>query len=296
MREYKSKLDALAKVIGSLFNGEGPDILGLAEVANDVVLNELARLLPSKYQILSSNPVIPTQTGLGLLVREGVLHSIIPVAVQKPVDSARPRCIVIKCLIRSGGTPFFIAVNHWKSRLSSGRNAITDSADRKETAQWLGDLLAGYKSEICAIVMGDFNAEPCDSVFAETRTRSVRTFDKALGSKATPAYLYNTGWRFLTEPDFWEDSQKPGFKEERPKTTHDGAPNLVFDQLLVSGGALKGPPLKLIERSVCYFCEGTAKYTKKGALRPQRWEFANGCPSGVSDHFPLIALFELLEN
>ena len=275
-----------------MFCNTGPDVLGLAEVQNDSVLLEITKRLPWKYKIFFSNSLDPKLTGLGMIVRDGVFKTTEQVDVQKPLIMARPRCFVAECKFSRKSDKILLVVNHWKSRYQRRGSVFTDSADREQTARWLGDLIARYPPRTCVIVIGDFNTEPCDSVFSESKMRTVRTFSKLLWSKSSPVYLYNTAWKFIIEPNHWEDTQQPGFRETRPKTTMP-EPNLIFDQLLVSGAAFKDGPLKFMESSLSYCCVGTQKFVG-GSLRPKRWSFLQGIADGCSDHFPIMAQFEIV--
>ncbi|MGH7140164.1 MAG: endonuclease/exonuclease/phosphatase family protein, partial [Pirellulales bacterium] len=278
-------------------NGQGPDLLGLAEISTRSLLDELAAKLPGKYLKVWEPPAKATQTGLALLGRDNVFAQLQPVAVQRPPGLARPRCLVVHCELIGKLEPVLVAVNHWKSRMpAEASGQLHDADDRRESARWLGDLLANSQPGTAAVVLGDFNAEPWEPPFNEVGLRSVRFFSTALYASATPAYLYNTAWRFMTEPDFWEEARLPHYQEPRPKTSHGKGAWLIYDQLLVSAGALRTGPIELVEKSVQYHCQNnlTSRRTNRGALRPLPWQTAaGGGYVGTSDHFPLLAVFKL---
>jgi hypothetical protein len=140
--------------------------------------------------------------------------------------------------------------------------------------------------------MGDFNAEPYEAPFSETALRAVRFFSTALWTCATPRYLYNTAWRHLPEPDLWEtvEANPETYKPSRPRTSFDRPPKL-YDQLLVSGRALRGGPITLIEGTVTYHIDVD---TCGENLKPLRWNYQEGTmPMGASDHFPLLSTFRI---
>lgn len=163
-----------------------------------------------------------------------------------------------------------------------------DAADRKDSARWLGDLLSTTHLS-CAVVMGDFNAEPYESPFNQTGLRAVRFFSTTLWSQATPAYLYNTAWRFLPEPDYWESASQPGYRVPRPRGSFDSSPPVIFDQIMVSGRALRNGPITLVEDSVYYYTDPPA--ATQPNLKPQRWD--SNSFVGASDHLPLVAKFTI---
>lgn len=293
--EIDAKVDALATAIRAFFHGKGPDLLGLAEISTRRLLDELATKLPGRYLKVWEPPAIATQTGLALLARDTVFARLHKVAVQRPVVIARPRSLVVRCELTGDVEPILVAVNHWKSRRPAEATALrSDELDRRETARWLGDFLAKSRREATVIVFGDFNAEPWEPLFREVGLRAVRIFSKVLYWRATPAYLYNAAWRFMTEPDFWEDASHANYQEPRPKTSHGEGEWLIFDQLMVSARALRNGPIELLEKTVEYSCQDklTSRRTNRGTLRPLGWQVAtDGSFVGTSDHFPILAVF-----
>ena len=97
----------------------------------------------------------------------------------------------------------------------------------------------------------------------------------------------------MTEPESWEDAGQPGYIESRPKTTHGASTTNVFDQLLVSGRALRNGPLTLLERTLDLFRNSkTLRQSATGVLRPRQWVYVSKAEhDGSSDHFPLLATF-----
>lgn len=288
--ELDEKLDVLGGVINAFFGGDGPDVLGLAEVNTERILLDLVGRLNDPYFHVWEDAGTSDQTGLGLIARESRFLDLTLLDTQRPSVAARPRSMIVRCELTGNPEPFLVIVNHWKSRL--GPPAL-HNADRLQTADWLGDYLANANNVTCALVLGDFNAEPFESPFSELRLRGRRTFSNALWSNATPAYLYNTAWKIMTEPESWEDSRQPGYVESRPKTTHGDSGVNVFDQLLVSGRALRNGPLTLQEKTLDLFRNHrTLKQSTAGTLRPRKWNYVSQSEhDGSSDHFPLLATF-----
>ena len=296
--ELSAKLDALAETIDSFFGGRGPDILALAEVHNDRILDQLRTRLVDSYRSVWEPALMAGQSGLGALARTTVVSGLTIQDAQRPSRMARPRSVVLFCSLKASPEPFLLVVNHWKSQMPAQRGAVfTSPRDRQESARWLGDYLSQCHRNTCALVLGDFNCEPVDAPFNEIHLRSTRFFSTALRSPDRPACLYNASWRFLTEPTLWDAHAGPGPAppEPRPKTTHvDG--NLVWDQLMVSGRALKNGPIRLLERTVDYHRDArTSRHNKLGILKPVRWAYQDAARnSGTSDHYPLVAEFEIL--
>jgi endonuclease/exonuclease/phosphatase family metal-dependent hydrolase len=287
--ELDAKLDVLADEIDSFFGGDGPDVLGLAEVHTETVLLDLlGRLRHLDHYVWEDGT--HDQTGLALLVRSDRFANLRIAEVYRKTFASRPRYIVVRCELQGVQEAFSIVVNHWKSRMPA---STSHELDRQETADELGDYLANRSPETCIVVLGDFNAEPFESPFGELRLRAKRTFSNALWTGGTPAYLYNNAWRLLREPDFWEDASAAGYQEPSPKTTHSDSGVYVFDHLLVSGRALRNGPLTLLEKTVLlHLSARTSRRNRNGVIRPRPWKYSS--PSnheGSSDHLPLLATF-----
>jgi exonuclease III len=288
--ELEAKLDRLAACINSFFGeGEPPDLLALAEVNTVDLLNRLgSKLVKGPYRILWEKPGKHDQTGLGVLARDPIVNLEI-VDAQRPLASARPRCLILRCAL-IGDISFVFVVNHWKSQLPSPDGKLASDADRKETALWLRDTLDELEDK-CILLIGDFNAEPMEMYFDTLHLPCFRHFSKViLGNSKV---FYNTAWRYLAEPFYWEEwASNPKLKEPRPKRTHSGG-FVIWDQLMVSAGALKDGPIKLLEKTVRYYISHfNARHNKNGVLEPMRW--TDGEVIGASDHFPLLAEFEIL--
>jgi hypothetical protein len=230
------------------------------------------------------------QTGLGILAREPIVD-LQYVDSQRVTSLSRPRCLLARCLLANGRS-FLIAANHWKSRIPSTTFGLNDHQDRLQSARWIRDTIKGL-GETCVLLLGDFNAQPTESYFDDYHLRCTYHFSKANYSAGSLDRFYNTAWRFLTEPFHWEDwyARTPRPKEHRPKRTHFGA-FVIWDQLLLSGYALKNGPIQLQERSARYFAgPHNSRYNRDGVLEPVPWSHRGGTPNGASDHFPVLAEF-----
>jgi hypothetical protein len=296
--ELEAKIGNTAAILNRMSEGECPDLLGLAEIGSKRIFDILSDRLNGEYLRLWEPPGKEDQTGLGILARTSIFSGLERMAVQRPMTFARPRVLLASAAMASTEEKLLVAVNRWKSRMF-GQGPLPQ-IDREESARWLGEELANSERETCAIVMGDFNAEPYEREFGEVQLRALRTFScgsGALWPGATPAYLYNSAWRFLPEPLYWEDWKSSGGILPRPRTSHASSPPVIYDQLLVSGRALMHGPIELIEKSVRYYCDDdTAFRNRLGNLLPKRWAYEeSGNWQGASDHFPLLATFKIRE-
>ena len=291
-QELEAKIATTARVINRFFAGTGPHLLGLPEIQSEQLLARVRQQLQGDYVYLWAPSHMPTNSGLGLLARTDEISAIEVLDVCSPVELARPRIMIAQCSIRHHDETILIIVNHWKSNVRHSNNILSPESDRMETARWLGDWLGRQLRSTCVVAMGDFNAEPFEPPFSEMGLRSVRFFSTALWSNATAAYLYNTAWRHLPEPELWEsvETGEEGRPPLRPTTSFDSSPPKLYDQVLVSGRALRSGPITLLESSVSYYVD---QDTCSKNLKPLRWDYQDGKGTGVSDHFPILSTFRI---
>jgi endonuclease/exonuclease/phosphatase family metal-dependent hydrolase len=297
-KEYDAKVETLADIINSFFEKKGPDILGLAEVGTREALNDLSTKLNWQYRVIWEGcNSKDDNTGLALLARKETIAAI-SLRTRYPEEKAsRPKFIVVECSFPNSKEKVVVAVNHWASRIYE-----TSSQSREITAIELNSFMrilscSRPPGQIpCQIVLGDFNSEPFEDYFNAAHLDSTRFHHKAL-CKAKTGPLYNTAWRLLPEPHSWKGPRPDGFQDSRPKSSHSGSSWVIFDQLLVTKDALLGNPLQLREESVQYYWKDKRlhHFTKDGGILPKKWKFdaKSSKPEGVSDHFPLVATFDL---
>lgn len=296
--ELDAKTEILASVIGRFFDNRGPDLMGFAEAGNRNILDGIVRRLSPGYVVLWEPCARYNQSGLGVIWRPELISDLSRVDGECPSMLARPRTLVSDVRLRQTGHRFLFCVVHWKSRLQNPRGTpFSDAEERMNSARWLADLLGSHDRGNSTILIGDFNAEPIESPFFGAGLRASRHFGRAIWGGTASTHLYNTAWRFLCEPDYWENTQIEGFREKRPKTSFGRSEKLILDQLLVSGRLLKNGPLRLREASIRFHLDtDTAEFTKGGRIRAKSWHYEaiTGSHSGASDHMPLLAEFELV--
>ena len=234
-------------------------------------------------------------TGLGIVGRDDRIASLKLLDVWRPTAAARPRVILVECQLRSVSRPVWIVVNHWKSRLTKQKQTSTpDWQDRLDAADWLGRRLDLAGAMQCVVVLGDFNCEPTERPFNTLQLRGTRHASTAIKSAKAASTLYNSAWRYVSEPDPWQHPRPAGFLASRPRATC-GEGSVIFDQLLVSKDALLGRPLALRESSITYHHRSqNLRYNKTGHIKPVGWsESKNGKFIGASDHLPVLATFDV---
>jgi len=188
---YEKKIQDLARVIASIPGDELPALLGLAEVENRKVLEDLIHtevLKEAGYRIIHEDGVDPRGIECALIYRPDLFtylaHEYIPIE-----DSQDPEYLYRDILYVSGrapdGSTLHIFMNHWKSR--SGGVAETENK-RMFSASTLQKQLDSLRTEdpdFRVLLMGDYNDEPTN--------RSISEGLRALNKRRNiyPGELYN---------------------------------------------------------------------------------------------------------
>ncbi|MCK5136441.1 MAG: endonuclease [Bacteroidales bacterium] len=215
-KRYDKKLTDLARVILSIPEKELPAIIGLAEVENRKVLEDLSNnrgIRRGGYEIVHDQGEDPRGIECALLYRPELFkyksHEYIP--IEDPVD---PDYIYRGILHVKGtgpdGSNLHIFMNHWKSR-SGGQNET--ERQRMFSAITLRkqlDMLLSRESNFKVIIMGDFNDEPTNRSIINGLSASNKRKNIHLGEhfnlhydmhniKGEGTYSYQGNWNMLDQ-------------------------------------------------------------------------------------------------
>lgn len=166
-QRYLDKLSKLSKVILELNSGIGPDLLGVGEIENRKVLEDLTQktsLKDKEYGIVHYDSPDKRGIDVALLYKKknfNVLGSK-TIAVSIPQDTFYTRDILLVKGILNKKDTLYVFVNHWPSR-RGGKEASDDK--RKHAANCLRnatDSLLKLNPSAEILAMGDFNDEPTD--------------------------------------------------------------------------------------------------------------------------------------
>lgn len=163
---YKTKLEHLAKVLGALCDSVEPIAIGLAEVENEKVLQDLiAQPALKKFNLGIVHHDSPDERGIdvALLYNRDRLEASFDAVLPVPLEGDKTRDIVYLKGFMDEAYPVWIFVNHWPSR-RDGKPA--SDPKRIVAAKVLKDKINNlYVGEPYSrvIVMGDLNDNPGDS-------------------------------------------------------------------------------------------------------------------------------------
>lgn len=269
-RKYESKLQNLSKVLGSLSRDlvpQGPAFIGVAEVENGRVLNDLMKQSAlSNYRFIHYEG--PDQRGIDCALlydpkQFEVTHSKLVFSIPFEGETAHLTRGFLVVDGRLDGERLCVIVNHWPSR--GAKSPVRLHAARQVKA--LKDSLMRDDKRLKLIVMGDMNDDPMDESMKE------------LGARKYPQQVKK---RDFYNP-WWETLEDKGIGT----LLYRGKWNL-FDQIVVSKRLLKARKgLKYDHNEVFirdYLIQQKGKY--KGY--PLRTYSGRTWLNGYSDHFPVI--------
>lgn len=273
---YAAKLSNMAKAIagiGSEIYADGPAIIGLAEMENYQVLEDLINTPPLDklgYQIVHYDSPDERGIDVALLYKPGAFK-VINSTSNRLVIPGEPKFFTRDQLVVTGeldGDLINVIVNHWPSRRSAPEY-------RKAAARLslhLSDSLDRVQKNAKTFIMGDLNDDPTDSsVFVVLGAKGMKDQVKKQG-------LFNPMWQIHHEGY--------GTLEYR------GNWNL-FDQIIVSEELIspKGKGWKF-EKAAIYSPPFLKEQTGKYAGNPWRTYVGKKYLGGYSDHLPVYLILE----
>lgn len=278
--KFDKKLSNLSKIIRSMNNGNGPDILGVCEVENRYVLEQLSKRFLSdlNYSIVHYDSKDPRGIDVGLLYKKEKFSYISSEPI-KVFLQGNTRDILFTNL-KYKDEVLHIFVNHWSSR----RGGEAESEPRRIRAATVlrakVDSLLNSDKKSNIIIMGDFNDMPDNKSILMTLMAIPFECDEL--SPEYTSNLYNTAYK--------------KYAQGIGSYFHQGKFNML-DQIIISKGLLD-------KKKLDYLCDSfevisnelnttrSGKY--KGAPYPT---FGSGrYLGGYSDHFPVGAIFNYMNK
>lgn len=275
---YRHKLKHMAEVIvqiGSEMFPGGPAVLGVSEVENRSVLEDLITTPPlkaSNYKIIHYDSPGYRGIDVALLYRPQFFRVLSSRSVRltipdKPYFKTRDQLVVTGLL---DGDTIHLIVNHWPSRRGGEKRSLPYRMAAAKLARSIIDSIRSVQPGARVILMGDLNDDP-DS----------KSVAKGLGAKGSKKHL---------KPDDLFDPMFELYRQGIGTLAYRDSWNL-FDNFIVT------PPLVASDRSAWVIYR--AKIFNKPFLQQTSGRFA-GYPfrtyvggnfmGGYSDHFPVYLI------
>lgn len=276
------KLDQLASIIVQLFEGAGPDLLGVCEVENENVLALLAGLLndglPQRnYVVVAHDSPDARGIDVSFLVDNAVLSAT--AQGYHVIDKLSPTrdLFWIEASVKPAGPSFVVVGNHWPSRSGGQYSSEPFRMMTGETLSYvLGKLLDKDSGDpnLPVLLMGDFNDEPFNRAIQEY-LRGSR--DRGRVMRAASPMVHNLMW--------------PLMSGHNPGTYRYSSDWNMLDQLLGTRGIINiQSDVKVLPDTVEIvrlpeMLKGKTAQAPRSFGRPSK---ASGYDrDGYSDHFPI---------
>jgi predicted extracellular nuclease len=289
----KRKIGQLAKIIrhDNFNGGEGPDLLGVCEVENEVVLQKLVDKIkewPGKaarnYRVVHENT--NDRRGIDIafiydadrfeIERISVANSaktrnaVFSHALQK--RTATRDLLQANFLLKTGGEKLVIIGNHWPARVGGQYASEPYRMMAGETLAYFHERIRQLNGEnVALLALGDFNDEPFDR---SLRQYALAVRERGMVTRARSPKLLNLMW------DLMGDGVASHY--------YGSTPNML-DQILVSKGILTGNSgLKIVEDSVEVFRPKIMRTSTQNPT-PRRYGGMGKeiDKDGFSDHYPI---------
>lgn len=164
---FKQKRNNLYKTLVALGEGDLPAVVGLCEVENEYVLNELIYKTPLKngnYQVVHYESPDNRGIDVALLYRKDKLRLFHSEAIPL-IDSLDPSFVtrdILFCGFLTATDSLYVYVNHWPSRYGGQVETIGKRKLAALTLRQHIDRLLLKQANAKIVIMGDFNDSPED--------------------------------------------------------------------------------------------------------------------------------------
>lgn len=275
-KKYHRKIYYIAKVMIALGKGNAPDIIGLAEIENKRVLDDLCKRSPLKkyhYQSIHYDSGDRRGIDVAMLYRKDRIKILnaAPIKITFPFEPQSENRDILSVMIQlPNHDTLYVFVNHWTSRYGGYAATIPKRNFYASVLKEKTDSLYSRFSNPYILIMGDFNDYPDnESMHNILKARSPEEMDKSHLINLMYDYheMANTGSHKYE--DFWG----------------------CLDQIIVSGNLLKcGFSLKIIDKKAHILKEPfmVTPDEKYGGDKPFRTFSGPRYLGGYSDHLPVF--------
>ncbi|MEI7499553.1 MAG: endonuclease/exonuclease/phosphatase family protein [Bacteroidota bacterium] len=270
---YFLKLKNIARALISIDSTNLPAVIGLAEVENIAVVNDLiSKTLLDKgnWGVILEEGSDPRGIDVAMLYRKDVMKYIGHSAFSSAA-SFKSRSVLYVRLADAKKDTFHLFVNHWKSRSGGAPETEYQRVENATTLKSIIDSVLSRNSNAKIVIMGDFNDEPNNKSLSEV-----------LGAGKPDKKIASTGLYNLFYELFMKGEGTIYYKDWD-----------MFDQIIVSGNLLikkrKGtfilPPYGYIFKP-----DWILYKNKKGEMVPNRTAGTKEYFGGFSDHLPVYTI------
>ncbi len=281
---YLRKLQDLAAVLSETGDRHLPAIIGLCEVENLKVVEDLAitgRLKHGRYSAVHYDSPDARGIDVALLYQpsEFSVKGSTPIAVKLPGKSRLSTRDILHVWGRTTNDELLhIFVNHWPSKAGGVEQTRSGRMAAARVLRSITDSLFRLDANTKIIIMGDFNDTP-DDVETYCRTSLLNTYGRTSLLKAVhPDSLTHPSLVNLMYPAHLRGEGTYNFR---------GSWEMI-DHIIVSSSLLSGRGIRVENAAGHVFNPDWITFTNsRGQKVPNRTYVGNRYEGGISDHFPV---------
>jgi predicted extracellular nuclease len=277
-KRYYAKINNIAKVVSSAGEWGAPAMIGMCEVENEKVIEDLIRHSPLKktnYRFVVTHSPDRRGINVALLYQREVFkylgHHAYTIRFPYNKNKATRDILHVTGQVASRDT-VDVFVCHFPSRIGGETESEPDRLYTASILKSKVDSLMHIRRKAHIILMGDFNDEPSNNSIAQVLNAS------PVSRKPEAQKLYNL---------FHSFEKKTG------SYRYKGQWNML-DQIIVSGNLIAGKgSFKVLPYSATIFSRNFMLTEDKtyGGKRPQKTFNGMKYEGGYSDHLPVFADF-----
>lgn len=271
--KYKQKLKNIATVVAGIAGADGPAIVGLSEIENRQVLEELIDTPPLRkygYNIIHRDMDGPQGLDVALIYRPKLFKPSATESISVSLEDGYKTRDILQVKGELRGELVTVYVNHWPLQTRTRRGRTNGSRQRTAATTLRREIEKQQAADPNAkiIVMGDFDAEPKSEVMQKSLLATGRpnpAYSKELFNTHFISYVNGLG-SYLYRGDFQ-----------------------MLDQILISKSLLNGQGgLQYVRGSAGIHNPVSIKYTFGKYRESPTPTFQNNIYlGGYSDHFPV---------
>ena len=271
-----------ARIIRSMNNGKGPDLLGVCEVEHESVLDSMISKYLSDINYKVAYLESPDNRGIdnGLIYNADKFKVISVSGDTVHLSDGYPTRLILGVkLLTNNNDTLIVYVNHWPSRRGGEEKSEPNRVSAAETlrSSVQKDFMKNPNSKI--IIIGDFNDEPGNNSILKTlMAHPVYCDSIPQGDEiSSSAQLFNLSYK----------AYKDGLGSYKYRDDWN-----LLDQVIVSGDLLTGDKFHYLCNSYEVY-KPYAMVTHSGTYEGAPFPTYGGRRylGGYSDHFPVFAKF-----
>jgi predicted extracellular nuclease len=277
----------LARVIRSMNNNKGPDILGVCEVENQAVLDAMIKKFLPDLNYKTAYIESPDNRGIdnGLIYKSDKFKLLNIQADTVHLSDGYPTRLILGVnLLTDKNEKLTVFVNHWPSRRGGQDKSEPNRIAAALTLRNAVDSIFASDPESKIIIIGDFNDEPVNYSLVENLKAQPLICDSTVSGLTidSKSNLFN-----LSYEEFNSGNGSYKFQDDWN----------MLDQIIVSSSLITNVDFK-------YLCNTFQVYKPEFLVTHSGKYAGTSFPTyggrrylgGYSDHFPILAKFLVIRN